>query len=168
MWEESGLGAHLHARACFKCFQMSPSRPSPTFYCWVNQGRVRGRGFLKVSKLGASRLGLGPRQLGCCVHTLNHSTLQSSVGCRGPTSGVWGHGNSLQGNPKGQGLLFFIFFLPLATLRHMAFPGHRSDLNCSGDLSCSCGNGGSLNHRGGLGIKPVSQCSQDAADPIAP
>ena len=51
--------------------------------------------------------------------------------------------------------LRFFWFLFLAIPWHMEFPGHGSD------LSCSCGNAGSLTHCAGLGIKPASQCSRD-------
>ena len=36
------------------------------------------------------------------------------------------------------------------------------------DLSHSCGNAGSLTHCAGPGIKPASQRSQDATDPVVP
>ena len=49
----------------------------------------------------------------------------------------------------------------LATLRHMDLLGQESDLSYSHNLSHSCGNAGS-------GIEPMSQGSQDAANPIAP
>ena len=48
------------------------------------------------------------------------------------------------------------------------FPGQGSDLSQSCDLSHSCGNTKSLTHCAGLGIKPVSRCSQDTADPAVP
>ena len=51
----------------------------------------------------------------------------------------------------------------------MEFPGQGSDLSHSwNDLSCSCGNAGSLTLCAGLGIEPASQCSRDAADPVVP
>ena len=46
--------------------------------------------------------------------------------------------------------------------------GQTSDPSHSYKLSHSYGNTGSLTHWAGLGIEPVSQCSQDVADPIAP
>ena len=46
------------------------------------------------------------------------------------------------------------------------FPGQGSDPSYSCDLYCSCGNARSLTHYAGLGMEPVSQCSQEAADPI--
>ena len=59
---------------------------------------------------------------------------------------------------------FFFFFWPW----HMEFLGQGSDLSHSCDLCHSCSNAGSLTHCLGLGIKPVSQWSQDAADPVVP
>ena len=52
----------------------------------------------------------------------------------------------------------------------MEFLGQGSDPSCSFDLSCYCicSNTGSLTHSTGLGIEPVSQHSQDAANPIVP
>ena len=50
----------------------------------------------------------------------------------------------------------------------MEFLGQGSDLSYSYDLSCSCGNAASLTQCAGPGMGPVSQHSQDAADPIAP
>ena len=54
----------------------------------------------------------------------------------------------------------------------MAFPGQGSDLSHSRELSCdlshSWGNARSLTLCARPGIEPVSQCSQDTADPIAP
>ena len=50
----------------------------------------------------------------------------------------------------------------------MEFPGQGSDLSYSCDLSHSCGNTRSLTHCAGPGIKPVSQCFQDATNPIVP
>ena len=48
----------------------------------------------------------------------------------------------------------------------MEFLGQGSDPSHSCDLLRSCGN--SLTHCARLGIKPVSQCFRDTADPIAP
>ena len=50
----------------------------------------------------------------------------------------------------------------------MEFLGQGSDLNCSGNLSCSRGNVRSVTHCAGPAIEPVSQCSQDTIDPITP
>ena len=44
-----------------------------------------------------------------------------------------------------------IFFF-LADCRHMEFPGQGSEVNCSCNLFCSCGNAGSLTHRVKLGL----------------
>ena len=64
--------------------------------------------------------------------------------------------------------LFLSFFPPfLAAQWHMEFPGQGSDLSRSCHQNCSCGNVRSLTHCAGPGIKPVSQCSQEAADPVA-
>ena len=54
------------------------------------------------------------------------------------------------------------WFFFLAASWHMEFPGWGSG------LSCSCSNTRSLTHCAGPVIEPVSQCSQDAANPIAP
>ena len=61
------------------------------------------------------------------------------------------------------------FFFPpfLASLRYMEFPGQGSDLNFCCYLGYSCSNARSLTHCAEPGIEPVSQCSQEAADPIA-
>ena len=50
----------------------------------------------------------------------------------------------------------------------MEFLGQESDLSCNCDLSLSCNNARSLTLCSGPGIKPASQCSQDAANPAAP
>ena len=50
---------------------------------------------------------------------------------------------------------------------NMEFLGQGSDLSHSCNLSC-CYSTRALNHCAGLGIEPVSQSSQDAADPVAP
>ena len=63
---------------------------------------------------------------------------------------------------------FFLFWSFLAALRHMEFLGQGTDPSCSCNLSCSCGDPGSLTHRARLGIKPAFQCSQDSADPVVP
>ena len=63
-------------------------------------------------------------------------------------------------------LIFFFFGYPIP--RHLAIQGQGSDLSHSCDLSRSCGNAGSLTHCARLGIEPVSQTSQEAADLAAP
>ena len=50
----------------------------------------------------------------------------------------------------------------------MELLGQGSDLSHGSDLSRSWGNTGSLTHCARLGIEPVSQHSQDAANPTAP
>ena len=65
-------------------------------------------------------------------------------------------------------LFFFLFFSFFATSQHMEFPGQGSDPRHSWNLHHSCGNMESLTHCTGPGIKPASQCSRDAADPIVP
>ena len=50
-------------------------------------------------------------------------------------------------------LFFFLSFWP--------FPDQGSDLSCNCNLCHSCGNEGSSTHSAGLGIKSVSQYSQD-------
>ena len=50
----------------------------------------------------------------------------------------------------------------------MEVPGQGSDSRCSGDLCHSCNNTGSLTDCAGSGIKPASQHSRDAADPVVP
>lgn len=60
----------------------------------------------------------------------------------------------------------FIFSF-LAT-PHIQFPGQRSDLSPSNDLSHNCSNPGSLIYCARPGIKPMAQCSQDTCNPIAP
>lgn len=63
----------------------------------------------------------------------------------------------------------FFFFPFLATLWHMDFLGQGSNPSHSFDLSCSCSNNArSLTHCARPGIEPVSQGSQDAADPFVP
>ena len=56
---------------------------------------------------------------------------------------------------------FFLFWLPHGIWR---VPGPEQ--SCSYNLSCSCRNARSLTHCAGLGIKPASQYSQDAANPL--
>ena len=65
-------------------------------------------------------------------------------------------------------LYFWFFSFFLATPQHIVFLGQGSDRSHSCNLSCSCGNAGSLNNCAVPGIEPVSQCSQDVADPIVP
>ena len=64
--------------------------------------------------------------------------------------------------------LNFFFFSFLAAPQHMEFRGQGSDVSCNHDLSCSCGNAGSLTHCAGLGIEPATRRSQDTADPAEP
>ena len=64
--------------------------------------------------------------------------------------------------------LFCFSFSFLTTPQHMEFPGQGSDPSRGCNLSHSCSNTGSLTHCAGPGIKPVTQCSQDAADPVVP
>ena len=64
--------------------------------------------------------------------------------------------------------IIIIFFPFLATPWHTDFLGQGSDPSRSRELRRSCGNTGSLTHCAGLGIEPVSQCFQDAADPVVP
>ena len=61
---------------------------------------------------------------------------------------------------------FFLFVFFLAALCHMEFPGQGSDPSCRFDLSHSCSNARSFTHCAGPGIKPASQQSQEAADPV--
>ena len=69
-------------------------------------------------------------------------------------------------------ILFFVFLLFffsfLAATWHMVSPGQGSDPSLSCDLCHSCGNMGSLTHCARLGIKPASQCSQNATNPCVP
>ena len=60
------------------------------------------------------------------------------------------------------------YFSFLAAPQHVEFPGQGSDLSHSLDLSCSCGNNGSLPNHARPGIEPASQHSQDAAHPTVP
>ena len=50
----------------------------------------------------------------------------------------------------------------------MEFLGQESDQSHSCNLSHSCGSAISFTHCAGPGIKPVPQCSQDTANPVAP
>ena len=50
----------------------------------------------------------------------------------------------------------------------MEFLGQGCGPSCNCDWSHSCSNTRSLPHCTGLGIEPMSLCSQDAADPIVP
>ena len=50
----------------------------------------------------------------------------------------------------------------------MELPSQGSDPSHSCEHSPSCSNARALTHCVGPGIKPLSQCSQDAADPVAP
>ena len=61
--------------------------------------------------------------------------------------------------------LFFIFSF-LAALQHMELPGQGSDLSHTHDLSYSWGNAGSLIYCFRLRVEPVTQCSQDATNPL--
>ena len=61
----------------------------------------------------------------------------------------------------------FFFFLFSAVPPHMEFPG-RDQIRGIVATCHRCGNARSLKHCARLGIKPASQCSQDADDPIAP
>lgn len=58
---------------------------------------------------------------------------------------------------------YFIFFLFLATLRHIEWPSQGSDLSRSFDLCGTCSNTRSPIHCASLGVKPVSQHSRDTA-----
>ena len=68
-------------------------------------------------------------------------------------------------NPPRSGIHFFLL---LATLQNMEFPGKGSDLSCRCSLCCSCGNAGFLTHCAGLGMETTSHCSRDTADPVSP
>ena len=61
------------------------------------------------------------------------------------------------------------FFSPpfLAAPWHMEFLGQGSDPSCSCNLCQSCGNARSLTDCAQPGLGPVSQCSREAASPIA-
>ena len=62
---------------------------------------------------------------------------------------------------------FLFSFSFLATLLHVEFPGQRSDLRHSCNLSHSS-NVRPLSHGARPGSESVSQHSQDATDPVAP
>ena len=62
--------------------------------------------------------------------------------------------------------LFFFFFFGCPVAHGVPRPGIRSER--SWDLSHSCGNTGSLTYYARWVIEPVSQCSQDAPDPVVP
>ena len=57
--------------------------------------------------------------------------------------------------------IFYFTFLPPHGI--MAFLGQGSNLSCSCDLSRCCSNTATLKP-----LEPVSQCSQDTADPVVP
>ena len=66
-------------------------------------------------------------------------------------------------------LISHLFFFPLpflATPWHLELLGQGSDQSCRWALSCNCGNAVSPTHCTLPGIKPTSQCFQDAADPV--
>jgi len=63
--------------------------------------------------------------------------------------------------------LIYLFTFDHPTPKHVEFPGQGSDPSCRYDLCHCCGNTGSLTHCEGQGIEPASQCSRNAADPIA-
>ena len=64
-------------------------------------------------------------------------------------------------------LFFFLFFFwsPCSILELL---GQGSNQSHSRELSHNCDNARSLTHCAGLGIEPISQCSQDVANPAAP
>ena len=62
----------------------------------------------------------------------------------------------------------YIFPPILVALWHTEFLGQGSHPSHSHDLNCSCSNAESLIHCAGLEIEPVTQHSQEAADPVAP
>lgn len=62
----------------------------------------------------------------------------------------------------------YVLFSFLAAPWHKEFPGQGTDLSHSFNLSHSCRNAESLIHCAGLEIEPVTQHSQEAADPVAP
>ena len=64
--------------------------------------------------------------------------------------------------------LISFFFSFVATPWHMESLGKESNLSCSCDVHHISGNATFLTHCAGLGIKPASQCSRDAANPVAP
>ena len=64
------------------------------------------------------------------------------------------------------GVYFVFCFLFLAAPWHMEFLGQGSDPSHSCKPSCICDNSGSLTHCSGPGIEPMSQCPQNASNPI--
>ena len=65
------------------------------------------------------------------------------------------------------GPFFLSFFLFLSFIfPFLAAPQHKKFLGQGSYLSQSCHNAGSLTDCARLGIEHVSQCSQDAADPV--
>ena len=62
--------------------------------------------------------------------------------------------------------IIIIVFSFLVALQCMEFLGQESDLSHGYDLRSSCGNAGSLTPCARLGTEPVSQRSQDAANPF--
>ena len=77
---------------------------------------------------------------------------------------IQGGGSNLGGFTKSMSKEFFF----LAAPQHMEFPGQGSDLRHSHDLSHRCSITRSLTHCTRPGIKPESQWSQDAANPVMP
>ena len=71
----------------------------------------------------------------------------------------------LQNLPPYKSFLFFCFFFFFS---FWPLLGQASDPSCIHDLSCTCGTAGSLTHCDRLDVKPVTQHSQDAANPIVP
>ena len=65
-------------------------------------------------------------------------------------------------------IYLFIYFFFLAAPRHIAFLGQGSDPSHSCNLSQIFGNARYLSRCARPGIEPSSQCSQDAANPVAP
>jgi len=63
---------------------------------------------------------------------------------------------------------FLFSFFGGATPRHTEFPDQKLGPSHSHDLSCSCSNDRSLTHCAGQGIESLSQCFQDAANPLVP
>ena len=58
----------------------------------------------------------------------------------------------------------FYFLSFLAAPRHTEFPGEGSDLSCIFDLSCSCGNAGSLTHCASQAFQPIPRHCQSHCD----
>ena len=63
---------------------------------------------------------------------------------------------------------FFLFWPPGGIWNSWVSDQIDSRCSCNCNLSCSFGNARSLTNCAGPGIKPASQYSQDAANPIAP